>query len=78
MQKNFEKTDNNGKIMNDISQKESLSTSKKEKIGFEKYRTKSFVSKLSLYIKKFRFSEKELLMIKQRFNLIILFLIFVN
>jgi len=42
---------------------------KKEKPtkGLEKYRSNSFVSKLNFYMKKFNFSEKELLMIKKRY-----------
>jgi len=44
---------------------------KKEKPtkGLEKYRSNSFVSKLNFYMKKFHFSEKELLMIKKRYSI---------
>lgn len=50
--------------------KDSSAESKRQKEkstkGLEKYRSNSFVSKLNFYIKKYHFSEKELLMIKKR------------
>ena len=52
----------------DSSDEESMQKKEKSKSpkGFEKERTSSFVSKLNFYTKKFRFSEKELLMIKKQ------------
>lgn len=48
--------------------------------GFERYRTNSFIQKLGYYKNKFKFSEKELLMIKKRcfYQNTLIFYLYIN
>lgn len=45
---------------------ESPSPNEKKNKTYEKFRTRSFLAKLSYYQSKFKFTENELLMIKKR------------